>query len=48
MALVTSSEFDLAAIRRALPTYAGEIAVAPLGEPNRGMSNRRELAMNTR
>jgi hypothetical protein len=40
---MTGSEFDLAAVRQALPAYAGEIAVALLGEPNRGMSNRREL-----
>src|SRR5260370_23806008 len=36
-------DFDLDAVRQALPTRAGEIAVALLGEPNRGRSSRCEL-----
>jgi hypothetical protein len=37
--------FRLDAVRQALPTRAGQIAVALLGEPNRGMSSRLSLAV---
>ena len=38
-----TASFDLDAVREALLTRAADIAVALLGEPNRGMSSAREL-----
>jgi putative DNA primase/helicase len=40
---LSTLRFDMEAVRADLATHAAEVAIAVLGEPNRSMSNRREL-----